>query len=97
VRDASRRERDLAAAPRDQPAAEREGELALEHVERLVEVVVVQRRSLPAGGNRVLDERDVPAAVLAAQEHARLEVVVRHSIGHDALATGMCQRPIRWL
>jgi hypothetical protein len=68
VVDTARREDELARAGDDHVIAELEGQLALEHVERLVEVVVVQRRPRPPGRERVEDQRRVAAALLAAHQ-----------------------------
>ena len=65
---AARCEHDLAGARDAPPFAELERQLAGEHVEGLVEVVVVQRRPGPARRDRVLDERDGTGALLGPQQ-----------------------------
>ena len=64
---------------------ELKGELTLEHVEGLVERVVVQRRALPACGHSVLDQGDRAAGLLASQEHGGFEWCAR---GHRFAAFG---------
>jgi hypothetical protein len=58
----------LSLFPREDLVLELEGKLAFEDVEGLVEAVVVQRRSLRAGGDAVVHHGDLPPALLAAQK-----------------------------
>ena len=65
---AARREGEFARAAREELVAELEGQLAVEHPEELVEVVMVQARAREARPHAVLHHRDPPPALLAAHE-----------------------------
>jgi hypothetical protein len=67
-------ERDLAPALRHELVLDLEDELALEHVERLVEVMRVQIWAFRARRDDVLDHGYVPAGLLAAQHDLRAEL-----------------------
>ena len=67
VRDVAGSEGEFCASPREELILELKGELAVEHVERLVEVVVMQRRPRETGGNDIVHNGEVPSALLAAQ------------------------------
>jgi len=65
VGDVARGEREFAGALGAQPVLDLEDQLALEHVERLVEVVRVQGRTCASGGNHHLHHRDMTGRLLA--------------------------------
>jgi len=57
--------------PADEPVrAELKGQLALEDAERLVEGVVVKRRSGPAGPDEILDDADRPTCLVGGESNA---------------------------
>jgi len=66
-------ESEAAGTRHEELVAELEGELAVEHVEGLVEVVDMERRACEIGGGTDLDDRDEAACLLAAQKDAGLK------------------------
>ena len=68
VCDVARGEGKLARAPGEPLVPDLEDQLAFEHVEPLVEVVLVQRRASAAGADDVLHHRYVACGLLAAEQ-----------------------------
>jgi hypothetical protein len=70
VRHPARREGDLSRIHSNEVVPKLEGQLPLEDVEGLVEVVVVERRPAEVGRGHALDHRDLGVCLLASQEDA---------------------------
>ena len=85
----ARRERERARAGGEPLVGDLERELAVEHVERLVELVVVQRRPGPAGRDRVAHDRD------AAVASARCAAGPRCGMAWEAPCSSRGRRPSR--
>src|SRR4051794_34034467 len=89
VSDIARSERELAGAPGESLAVDLEDQLAVKHVERLVEVVHMQRRAAAARADDVLHHRDVARGLLAAEQHVAAKVRCRrHGQAPFGLPTG---------
>src|SRR4051794_27156689 len=89
VRRPPRRKYRLATARGQVLVTELERELPVEDVERLVEVVPVERRPRPAGWDQVLDHRQRPSGRLRVKEHLGLE---RRAAAHRGAPAGSVRR-----
>jgi hypothetical protein len=69
VGNAARSEGELAGLAGEQLVAQLERELAFEHVERLIEPVMMKRRSLAFRGRPDLDHGYLSVGLLASQQH----------------------------